>query len=131
MISISKVTIPTTFVTLSTSVVTLSQLDANFTSISTTLNSLIDAVQSSNSIVTNGYYELPGGLKMIWGSADVTSDTIVTIPFHTPFSNAVLFVTTNYRNDTGTSTMTTLTGFAFDRNDNLPNGPVLYFALGY
>lgn len=75
-----------------------------------------------------------GGFKAIWGAATVTSDGDETITFHTAFSVAPLFVTTDFRNDLGSGNDIglTKTGFTFNRNDSLSGTTLVrYFAIGY
>lgn len=75
-----------------------------------------------------------GGFKVIWGSANITSDSDTTITFHTAFSIAPLFVTTDFRNDygSGTDIELTKTGFIFNRNDSLGGTTLVrYLAIGY
>jgi len=75
-----------------------------------------------------------GGFKVIWGFATITSDNDETITFHTAFSVAPLFVTTDFRNDLGSGNDIglTKTGFTFNRNDSLSGTTLVrYLAIGY
>jgi len=54
----------------------------------------IQNTAGSNSLVTNGYQKLPGGLILQWGIiTGVTSGTTFTVTFPIPFTNACFFAT--------------------------------------
>lgn len=69
---------------------------------------LADAFQGANqSLATNGYQKLPGGLIVQWGvyvNASATANTFYTVPYLQPFPNGVfVFLATN-RNTSATGT---------------------------
>jgi hypothetical protein len=82
------------------------------------------------SLTTNGYQKLPGGLIMQWGTFVNPIDTPQVVSFPIAFPTAALNVTTTHAEGSivGLSTTT----FSFDRVDGVSGSPtVYYFAIGY
>jgi hypothetical protein len=90
------------------------------------------------SLSTNGYQKLPGGLIMQWGTATTTDGqggTVVTYPI--PFPTQVVCCGAIARRDNSSmafesSTLTTIYFSGIDNVSNLPNGVSFrWFAWGY
>jgi hypothetical protein len=103
-----------------------------------------DFTGSNQSISSNGYQKLPGGLIIQWGTATSTSsgDGFQTVTFPTAFSTACYHVNIqqnntrqfNYGQETWVQSLTTTTfKFSISGNDGsaLSGRPVLWCAFGY
>ena len=84
----------------------------------------------------SGYQELPGGLKIQWGSEEVTQDAAQTFNFPVAFATACYSVVTQRTTANASASIpvssTSTTGFTVDRDDNInTNTPFTYIAIGY
>lgn len=96
-----------------------------------------DFTGSNQSLGTNGYQKLPGGLIIQWGT---TTETTTTVSFPTAFPNACLFVSLNLKDVTYTgsfapvyisTTSWTTTGFNLSYPTGGLGGPRPWIAIGY
>jgi len=108
----------------------------------------------ANSLQTNGYQKLPGGLILQWGQSDsVAGDTTVSVTFPISFPSACLNITATTVNTSGPNgappdatysyttdifaqiVSTSLTGATFLNNyayhSNNGSNPINWFAIGY
>lgn len=96
-----------------------------------------DFTGTNQSLTTNGYQKLPGGLIMQWGtvSSGLNFSNGVTITFNPPFPNACTMINSNYIND-GNQRATSVsvgsvTRFSAKIYYNGNSYAVYWFAIGY
>lgn len=84
------------------------------------------------SLNTNGYQRLPGGLIIQWGvtSGSSSSGTVVTFPVAFPSSCASVVVSAINRQDYQ-SNVSSRTATNFIVHNYLQSSPILYIAIGY
>jgi hypothetical protein len=92
---------------------------------------------SNQSKSANGYQRLPGGVLLQWGTASLTTDSVVTVNFPTAFSSACVFVSAVRTDDNAGSTQINAanyskTGFTVQRNPTFDGTTLIaFFAIGY
>jgi hypothetical protein len=95
-----------------------------------------DFTGSNQSLETEGYQKLPGGLIMQWGEITSTLDVVESFTFSIAFPAACIFISTQRTDAAGGddihATNYSTTGFDIDRSNNIDGDvPLKYLAIGY
>lgn len=141
--SISKTTTPPDATTSVKGIVQLADAAAALAGVSTTLALTPASLLGVNTISTNGFYTLPGGLIMQWGiyPSNVTGDQSIPVTLPTPFLSAMYSTVAMARNTSGgnltefipqyqSNTLSTITYYTNNIAGGNPINGFYWFAIG-